>query len=57
MSALHDLGARLLRATDPERAHELSLAALAAGLVRRRWNAADDQDQSGLQGSWSQLEA
>ncbi|HEY2280638.1 MAG TPA: hypothetical protein VGI00_19950 [Streptosporangiaceae bacterium] len=35
----------------------LSLAALAAGLVRRRYNAADDQDQSGLQGSWSQMEA
>lgn len=35
----------------------LSLAALAAGLVRRRWNAADDQDQPGLQGSWSQMEA
>ena len=35
MSALHDLGARLLRATDPERAHELSLAALAAGLGPR----------------------
>ena len=35
----------------------LSLAALAAGLVRRRWNATDDQDQPGVQGSWSQLEA
>jgi hypothetical protein len=35
----------------------LCLAALAAGLVRRRWNAADDQDQPGLRGSWSQMEA
>ena len=35
MSAVHDLGARLLRAMDPERAHELSLAALAAGLGPR----------------------
>jgi dihydroorotate dehydrogenase len=32
VSALHDFGARLLRSTDPERAHELSLAALEAGL-------------------------
>ncbi|MBV8683804.1 MAG: quinone-dependent dihydroorotate dehydrogenase [Caulobacteraceae bacterium] len=32
MSAVHDLGARLLRTVDPERAHELSLAALAVGL-------------------------
>jgi len=32
VSAVHDLGARLLRTVDPERAHELSLAALAVGL-------------------------
>jgi dihydroorotate dehydrogenase len=35
VSALHELGARLLRTTDPERAHELGLAALAAGLGPR----------------------
>ncbi|HEY1925895.1 MAG TPA: quinone-dependent dihydroorotate dehydrogenase [Caulobacteraceae bacterium] len=35
MSAIYDLGARLLRTMDPERAHELSLAALAAGLGPR----------------------
>ncbi|HEY2049617.1 MAG TPA: quinone-dependent dihydroorotate dehydrogenase [Caulobacteraceae bacterium] len=33
--SIHDLGARLLRTTDPERAHELSLAALEAGLGPR----------------------
>ncbi|HSZ50977.1 MAG TPA: quinone-dependent dihydroorotate dehydrogenase [Caulobacteraceae bacterium] len=32
---MHDLGARLLRTMDPERAHELSLTALAAGLGPR----------------------
>ncbi|HEX4742541.1 MAG TPA: quinone-dependent dihydroorotate dehydrogenase [Caulobacteraceae bacterium] len=35
MNALHDLGARLLRTADPETAHELSLASLAAGLGPR----------------------
>jgi hypothetical protein len=35
----------------------LSVAALAAGLVRRRWNPADGQDRSGPQGSWSRMEA
>jgi peptidoglycan/LPS O-acetylase OafA/YrhL len=35
----------------------LSLAALVAGLVRRRWSPADDRDQAGPQRSWSRAEA
>ena len=35
MSRLHDLGARALRALDPETAHEVTLAALRAGLGPR----------------------
>ena len=35
----------------------LSLAALVAGLIRRRWSPADDRDQAGAQRSWSRAEA
>src|ERR1700753_683978 len=35
----------------------LSLAALTAGLIRRRWSPAGDRDQSGPQRSWSRAEA
>jgi len=35
----------------------LSLAALAAGLVRRRWSPAGDREQAGPQRSWSRAEA
>ncbi len=35
MSVLHDLGARALRALDPETAHEVTLAALRAGIGPR----------------------
>jgi hypothetical protein len=35
----------------------LSLAALTAGLIRRRWSPAGDRDRSGPQRSWSRAEA
>ena len=50
MSLLHDLGARALRALDPETAHDVTLAALRAGLGPGAPAAADPILATGLAG-------